>query len=235
MAKKSKKSSKKTAKKTNKPKKTDGLIHFIKEQNARKERQRDARKNPGGLLSAIGSISGNPMISALGEIPSELFHSVLPALGAFSTNKLSTNMLGSFIASHVPFLGKHARPLTALLTTAISVIIVDKIEFMHKFKTPVVIGSGLGLLHTAIGTYLPKWAWLVGAGRRPVAAAQIESASTDDGMIYLQPHEDDDITVMDHPKHTEMDPLETPIIASQSAVADDDFADLADGPFAWGN
>ena len=162
-------------------------------------------------------MTGNPLMSGLGEIPGELVGAVLPATITFVIDKTVANVVSRVVEPHAGMFGKHIKPLASLIGSSALMWLANRTNALKSWKTPIVVGAGLAFVHTALGCYFPKIARFINAGPRRSMPMLEQTESTNEADILL---------------FAAQDPISSQSQRAVGADSEDDIADLQTGIFA---
>lgn len=127
--------------KKQKNRKIQSTIAFIKKRSKKKGKK--ARSNPfknlGGMLKGQSG---------------ELVRMVGPTLGAYVAARIVAR-LSRNIVGRVPFLAKHAGPLSNVALLAGTLWATDRMKSARRYRTQLVIGVAISTLQSILKTYVP--------------------------------------------------------------------------------
>lgn len=92
----------------------------------------------------------------------DIAEQALPGFGGFAATRIMTRVATSVAGKRWPRLAKHLGVLAGVGTFFAGWFLAHRIKKLALFHTPIVVGSGIAVLQTAIQTYIPQYGWLVG-------------------------------------------------------------------------
>lgn len=138
-----------------------------------KRRSRAAFKR---VKNVAAKIVGNP---PLGQ---DVVHVILPAFGAYGATRFLQRLAFVQINKRWPKLGKHAPVIASAVALVVAYFAAHKVKRLEKYHGPILIGTAVAALQSAVQTYLPKYGWIVS----DVRADQYKPLMQQAGIKLLQ-------------------------------------------------
>lgn len=126
-----------------------------------KRRYSKAKRNP-----APSRYTPNP------PLLTELAEWVGPGFGGFAASRFVTRVASTQIAKRAPSWGKHAGAVGAVATFLLAWQLANRVKFLEKYHTPLVVGSAIAAIQSLIQLYLPSLGWIVSDATPELAAGQ---------------------------------------------------------------
>lgn len=126
----------------------------------------------------------------------ELAEFVGPGFAGFAASRMITRMAMVQIAQRKPAWAKHAGAIASVGTFAAAWYGVNRVKFLEKYHTPIVVGSAIAAMQSIIQLYIPKLGWLLSDASADVAAdastAQLQANTASQlAAAKLQPINED--------------------------------------------
>jgi hypothetical protein len=96
---------------------------------------------------------------------------VAPGFAAYAVTRLGTRIAAQIVAKKKPSLGKHAGALTSIGALAAIWLLAYRVKFLHKYHTPIVVGSAIATLASLIQLYIPRLGWMMDVTADPKQVA----------------------------------------------------------------
>lgn len=125
------------------------------------------RKKPKKNTSS--SSRSNP--TAVGDV----VEFVAPGFAAYAITRFGTRIAAQLVAKKKPSLGKHAGAITGIGVVAAVWLLAYRLKWLHKYHTPIVVGSALATIASLIQLYIPRLGWMldVTGDAKQVAGPQV--------------------------------------------------------------
>ena len=147
---------------------------------ARKRRlSKRYRRNP-----ETSSRSNPPLFTDLAEF-------IGPGFASFAATRLLTRIAATQIAKKKPTWGKHAGALASLASFFALWWGANRVKWLERYHTPLVVGSGIAALQSVLQLYIPRLGWMVSDATPQIAdesGLQLDESGgqpTVQGMEYL--------------------------------------------------
>ena len=125
-----------------------------------KRRYSKAKRNP-----APPRYTPNP------PLLTEIAEWVGPGFGGFAASRFVTRVASTQIAKRAPSWGKHAGAVGAVATFLLAWQLANRVKWLEKYHTPLVVGSAIAAIQSLIQLYLPSLGWIVSDASPELAAA----------------------------------------------------------------
>ena len=112
-------------------------------------RYRKSKKNPSS------SPKQNPTATQ------DIVEFVGPGFAAFAVTRFGTRIAAQLVAKKRPSLGKHAGAITSIGAFAAIWLLAYRLKWLHKYHTPIVVGSAVSMLASLIQLYIPRLGWML--------------------------------------------------------------------------
>lgn len=192
-------------------------------------RFRKKRRNPDS------SFKRNP------PLVSEVMGWAIPGFVGFAAARGVTRIASNQIAQRAPSMTKHAGALAAVSAFVASWFLVNRIKFLEKYHTPIVVGAGIAMAQSLIQLYVPQLGWLladpstdvdtadatIAAGSSSTAVAAVASAPLPAGMTSTTDDPNDYVYNDAYDGGINSTPATSSTTSTASATGDDDMADLS--------
>jgi hypothetical protein len=157
-----------------------------------------------------------------------------PGFGGYAASRVATKVVSRIAGKlNKPALSKHLGALASVGAFVGAWLLAHKWKPIAKYHTPVVVGSGIAMLHTLAQTYLPGIAVMMdplagNAGRSPVSlpAPSAQGAITPDGNEYFTYNDMFDAGVYANEVAPPSEVPGSPAQQAESAEGEDTLSDL---------
>lgn len=159
--------------------------------NGDDKRKKRPPGRPPGVPWTVAPVKHNP------PVLTDVVDFILPGFGGFAGTRIVNRVTASLIAKKWPRFAKHAGFLATLGGFGLAWFAAHRIRKLAPYHTPIVVGSGIAVLQTAVQTYVPRYGWLVGHPQEDLAlpaaeqpdGGQLEEAvgmTPDEAYVYNQ-------------------------------------------------
>lgn len=84
-----------------------------------------------------------------------------PGFAAFAVTRFGTRVIATQVAKRKPSLGKHAGALASVGSFLAAWLLAHRSKHLHKYHTPIVVGSAIAAIQSLIQLYIPRLGWMV--------------------------------------------------------------------------
>jgi hypothetical protein len=96
----------------------------------------------------------NPALAIAKDLGGEVLEVAVPGLVGYAGTRIAGRISRAVLAPRIAMLAKHAGPLGNLLAV-LAAYFATKQASLRKYRTPVLVGSGIALFQTLLQTYFP--------------------------------------------------------------------------------
>lgn len=124
------------------------------------------------FIKAVAVKKDKPKKNPSGGAWTEVFAVIGPAAAGYAATRFLGRVARVQLGKRWPKLAAHAGPLSSAVSLLALWYVTEKWQRFRKYQTPVIIGSGIALLQSAVQTYMPGLAWLIDAPQARVGGGQ---------------------------------------------------------------
>lgn len=112
---------------------------------------------------------------------SEVLEWAAPGLLGFAVTRTTTKLAVTQIQKRAPQYAGHAGAIASIGTFIAAWFFLNRIKFLEKYHTPIVVGSAIATAQNLIQIYAPSWASYFVDGPIDTSAGALPAGSSSDG------------------------------------------------------
>ena len=118
------------------------------------------RKNPNGNGEG-GSSSGGSKSGIWDETVAIATDLVLPGVAAYAGTRIAGRIGHAIGRRKSATAAKHMVPLSSLAMAISAIILAGKWDKLERYRTGIMVGSGIAAIQAILQAYVPMWAWVL--------------------------------------------------------------------------